>query len=369
MSDPIKTYASKDGRIEIRYRVGSTRHRETVKQNAAADRVSAIRQYLARCQKPLTPREVEEYHAAMALLPTGVSLTDAVRQCVARPTKATTLPDVIETYLAHCRGRNLAERTLDDRKQHLNAFRTYLIIENGPVKIEWSHVDHYLGTFKSPKTANTHRATLVSFFDYWCKISGETVNPAKQVESRKVPVKDPIPFTPTQLHLLLDAAYRLELPDVLLFLALGAYTGARAKEIERLTWADVWNTDRGHLVLSSSITKTNRRRTIPLLTPMTQVIEHAKQAVHEDLLPLDPARPLVTKRLRRRLAKVAAAAGVEWVDNGLRKGFVSAAVTLYGTAQTAAWAGHSESVLESNYKALVSEKDAQDWFYTYQPKH
>lgn len=362
--DPIKTYPSKDGRIEIRYRVGSTRQRETVKADAADKRVAEIRQYLARCQKPLTPREVEEYHAAAALLPTGVSLIDAVKQAVARPVTTITLTDAIEQYLDHCRTRNLAERSIADRKQHLTAFRYCYFIEQDPAAITWTAVDHYLGTFDSPKTANTHRATLVSFFDYWCKISGATINPAKQVEARKVPVKDPVPFTPAQLHALLDAAYRLNHPDVLIFIALGAYTGARAKEIERLTWGDIWNPHQSHLVLSSLITKTNRRRTIPLLSPMTQVIEYARRKVG----PLDPALPLVTKRLRRRLGKVAAAAGVAWVDNGLRKGFVSASVTLHGAARTAAWAGHSESVLESNYKALVSEEDAKAWFSTYQPK-
>jgi integrase len=366
--DPIKIYAAKDGYVEIRYRVGSTRHRETVKADAAPARVAEIRQYLARCQKPLTAREVEEYHAATALLPTGVSLIDAVKQAVARPKVSVTLGDAIEQYLDHCRARNLAERTVADRTQHLTAFRVCYFIKRDPAAITWNAVDHYLGTFDSPKTANTHRATLVSFFDYWCKISGATVNPAKQVEARKVPVKDPVPFTPAQLHALLGAAYRLNLPDVLLFLALGAYTGARAKEIQRLTWDDVWDflheVPVDPLVLSSSITKTNRRRTIPTTDAFWEVVNHA----HAKVGPIDPSIPLVTKRLRRRLAKVAAEAGVEWVDNGLRKGFVSASVTIHGTSKTAAWAGHSESVLESNYKALVSEADADAWFSTYQPK-
>jgi integrase len=366
--DPIKTYPSKDGRIEIRYRVGSIRHRETVKADVADNRVAEIRQYLARCQKPLTPREVEEYHAAVALLPTGVSLIDAVKQAVARPVVTFTMLDLIDRYLDHCRTRNLAERSIADRKQHLTAFRYCYFIEQDPAAITWTAVDHYLGCFESPKTANTHRATLVSFFDYWCKISGATINPAKQVEARKVPVKDPVPFTPAQLHALLDAAYRLNHPDVLIFLALGAYTGARAKEIQRLTWDDVWDflheVPVDPLVLSSSITKTNRRRLVPTTDALWKVVSHARECVD----PADPSTPFVTKRLRRRLAKVAAAAGVEWVDNGLRKGFVSASVTIHGTSRTAAWAGHSESVLESNYKALVSEEDAKAWFSTYQPK-
>ena len=369
--DPIKTYPSKDGRIEIRYRVGSTRHRETVKADVADARVAEIRQYLARCQKPLTPREVEEYHAAVALLPTGVSLTEVVRQYVApakSPTGLDTLSPIITQYLQHCQTRGLSERTLADRRQHLSSFEGAFGVKQQIQNITWKIVGAYLMRFDSPKTANTHRATLVSFFDYWCKISGATINPAKQVEARKVPVKDPVPFTPAQLHALLDAAYRLNVPDVLLFLALGAYTGARAKEIQRLTWGDIWNPHQSHLVLSSSITKTNRRRTVPITTALAKVIEYARRMTASDLVPLDPARPLVNKRLRRRLTKVAAAAGVEWVDNGLRKGFVSASVTLHGTSRTAAWAGHSESVLESNYKALVSEEDAKLWFSTYQPK-
>lgn len=364
--DPIKIYAAKDGYVEIRYRVGSTRRRETVKADAAPARVAEIRQYLARCLKPLTAREVEEYHAATALLPTGVSLIDAVKQAVSRPKVSITLDDAIEQYLDHCRSRNLADRTVGDRTQHLYAYArsgAWSSLSD----TAWDDIDSYLSRFDSPKTANTHRATLVSFFDYWCKISGATVNPAKQVEARKVPVKDPVPFTPAQLHALLGAAYRLNLPDVLLFLALGAYTGARAKEIQRLTWDDVWDflheVPVDPLVLSSSITKTNRRRTIPRFPALLDPIAHAYRKVG----PLDPTLPLVTKRLRRRLTKVAAAAGVKWVDNGLRKGFVSASVTLHGTQKTAAWAGHSESVLESNYKALVSEADAKAWFSTYHP--
>jgi hypothetical protein len=50
------------------------------------------------------------------------------------------------------------------------------------------------------------------------------------------------------------------------------------------------------------------------------------------------------------------------VDNGLRKGFVSAATTLYGAPTAARWAGHSEAVLESEYRALVSRPDALAWF-------
>jgi len=371
----IKKYDNKPGWVELRYRVGSVRKRETVKASVADTRAAQIERDLVSFRIPLTDREIEEYRAAMHLLPEGMTLVQAVVAAGGIPklsssqgSETINLALGIEKYLQHCAVKGLSERTLQDRQQHLFHFvRRGAGTNHSLPQFTWQIISGYLDSFSCSKTSNSRRATLASFFDYWRKISGvadSAPHPVRQVEPRKVVVKDPVPFSPSTLFTLLKTAYARRCSDSLMFLALGAYTGVRAAEVTRLTWADVWdfqeNKPKTQLALSSAITKTSRRRVVPLTSAVAAVLT---DAANTGLIPLSkPAGPVVGKKLRRKLAATTEEAGVEWVANGLRKGYVSSCVALLGAEQTSAYAGHSISVLESNYKALVSEEEAKAWF-------
>lgn len=371
----IRKYPNKPGWTEIRYTIGSTRKRETIKDSLVDARIAQIENDLKNFRIPLTDKEVEEYRAAKHLLPDGMTLVQAVMAAGGIPTAAKSphLLPAIEQYLDHCRSKGLSPRTVSDRTQHLRHFKGAAIfaqltrVDAQLTSFTWNDIDRYLKA-AAPKTANTRRATLVSFFDFWRKISGvdpAAPHPVRQVECRKVAAKDPVPFTPDNLHKLIRTATSRNCPDSLMFITLGAHLGVRAAEVGRLTWGDVWDATnhkpKASLALSSSITKTNRRRVVPITAAAVALITWCA-----DLLPFlgnyPPDMPVVSGRVRRHITATAAAAGVEWIDNGLRKGYVSACVTLLGAEQTAAYAGHSISVLESNYKALVSEEDAKKWF-------
>src|SRR5690606_496158 len=133
------------------------------------------------------------------------------------------------------------------------------------------------------------------------------------------------------LHRLVKTAHDRQCPDSLMFLALGAYVGIRACEVGRLTWGSLIDVDgsvKKHLALSSAITKTSRRRAIPITSAAAAVISEVMKMHLINPPALD--RPVVSRRHRRNITATVEAAGVEWIDNGLRKGYVSSCVALFG---------------------------------------
>ena len=133
-----------------------------------------------------------------------------------------------------------------------------------------------------------------------------------------------------------------------------------------MTYRDI-DLDSMEIWLSSEITKMDKRRAFAMPGPLFEWLTYIasikpprRQLKHMTLI--EKTNP------NRTLRTVAAHAGVDWVDNGLRKGFVSCHTRLMGAERTAAISGHSEEVLESDYKALVSHEEAKTWMGIFPPE-
>lgn len=363
----VKAYASRPGYTELRYRVGTTINREFVADAKVAERTKQIEADLRKFRTPLTDREIEEYRAAVYLLPTGTTLTQAVTAFAKiAPAAPLDWATSINLFEEHECGR-VDQRTLRDRKAQL----LDLGLATGtstPSYLTSPMLRAHLASFESPHTANHRRSTYALFMDWYLDhIGSDRPNPVRAVKSRKVAASDPVPFSYVDRDRLIATALDEKNATALFVLVLGAYCGIRSCEIERLTFGDVFDilSSNSLLVcteisLSSAITKTNRRRVVPAHTQAMTLLWQAYAFSPRYRRGAD--QPLLKQTPHNQLKKIAAKAGVQWVDNGLRKGFVSAATTLYGAATAARWAGHSEAVLESEYRALVSRPDALAWF-------
>lgn len=357
----VKTYASRPGYTELRYRIGSTLKREFVADAKASARRKQIEADLLKFRAPLTDREIEEYRAAVYLLPTGTTLTQAVTEFAkTAPTQPLDWSSAIALFEEHECGR-VDQRTLKDRKAQLTDLATGT---TSPSHLTSAVLRTHLATFTSPQTANHRRSTYALFMDWYLDHTGDTrPNPVRAVKSRKVAASDPVPFSYVDRDRLIETAIAEKNATALFVLVLGSFCGIRSCEIERLTFGDVFESDgilRREISLSSTITKTNRRRVVPIHPGVKHFLWNAHTLSPRFRRGTD--QPLLKQTPHNQLKKIAAKAGVQWVDNGLRKGFVSAATTLYGAPTAARWAGHSEAVLESEYRALVSRPDALAWF-------
>jgi integrase len=146
-------------------------------------------------------------------------------------------------------------------------------------------------------------------------------------------------------------------PGLLPFLALGIFCGIRPEEIKRLAWSSV-NIETGYVEVSSSVSKTRQRRLVKI---QPNAIEWLR--LKGDLPPLNWRRRFATVRKLAgfRLAK-GAKRGESWPHDAMRHSFCSYSLPVYGASQTAAWAGHSESMLFKHYRELVTLEAAREFW-------
>ena len=367
MSSPVKIYDNKPGFKELRYSVAGETIRRIVKDSEVQKQKDSILVYLKNVQRPLTPQEVEEYHAARLLLgevSEGLGVLAAVQRYVSevRGVKPIRWEDAISGFCSTERERGLPESTVRGKRSLLEQFADFA--DNTVAGVALNDIQLFLRLYKNSKTRNNKRTILVGFFDWACghgfRVKGD--NPVRDVRPSRVPPKDPVPFTPEVLGALLGAAAKTRDIDVLYLLVLGAFAGMRQSEIRQLRMSHIIAVLDGQpqIPLSSEITKTDQRRAVTVsdtLHSWLQWIWDKSPGYRRNF-----AEKLVTNtNPNRRLRACAKLAGVVWVDNGLRKGFVSSMTQLYDRTTVSKETGHSEEVLESEYKALVTTEQAKAW--------
>lgn len=173
-------------------------------------------------------------------------------------------------------------------------------------------------------------------------------------------------YSPAELGALLAKADSKLLP----FLAIGAFAGLRSSEIMRLDWADV-RTENGepHIVVQKGKVKLRgkSRRIVPMTENLRAWLKpHAKKNG-----PVWPYSVPYLYEMLRELAPKAEAllretdpkAKLEWLSNALRHSFISYRVaSIKNVAQVALEAGNSPQMIFSNYRELVTEQEAAQWF-------
>lgn len=365
----VRTYKNKPGFIEIRYRLGDETVREVVPEAQAKVRALQIQSDLDRVSAPPTKKEIEELRAVRFLLPEGVSLIEVVRKFKAtHDTTTKSFAELVDLYIMHETLRGVTDGTIRDKKNKLLTSRHQF-----PLRIQDATPDtiaDILSGITNAKTSNNLRSVLIGFFDWLiARAYFDGRNPVSLVSPRKAKVKDPVPFTPEELTKLLVQAESMRSADGVLLLSLGAFAGMRQSEICRLHLFDILDDPsyRSTINLSSAITKTSRRRCVEVSPQMRQWLGQYVRFLpsmqwsrlnqdHEKGILISSSNP------NRLLREIADKAGVKWKANGLRKGFISADAEINGIAHAARQAGNTEGVSESNYKALFSRKEAEQWF-------
>lgn len=177
-------------------------------------------------------------------------------------------------------------------------------------------------------------------------------NPAALVE---LPRPEPIPprvHTPADVSRVLLAALR-EDADVCRLLSVQYFAGLRPAEAARLTESEIRE---GYIVVEAAKAKTRQRRVVPILPTLAAWLATG-------------GRLPVQNRVRRYY-RVRESSGVVWSHDVTRHSFVSYHLAHYrNAAETALVAGHSETVLHAHYRALVSPRDAAEFWRVLPPNH
>lgn len=278
-----------------------------------------------------------------------------------------TIADAITHYTAHlktnensCTARELVDRLLEAKaaaglsELHIRDIRCRLNVFaekfNGrPVsEITSGEINSWLMSLPhSMFTRNRYRALTVMAYKFAIRNGFATNNPAAGGENGKVVAKPPGILTVEQTARLLNACP----PDVLPYVAIGAFAGLRAAEIQRLDWAQV-DLESALIEVKAEICKTGQRRLVKIEPCLRAwLLPHRKS--HGPVAPS-------SSRLRKALQQASKAAGIaKWPSNALRHSCASYMLARDENAPAVALQlGHDVKVLMKHYRELVKPVDA-----------
>lgn len=238
----------------------------------------------------------------------------------------------------------------------LEAFRTRDIGQITAIDI-----DAYLLAIPNPRTRLNHRISVVALFRFaqrkgWLPADKKTA--AEQSERPEQEYADPEIFSPEETAALLAQVRE----DLVPYVVVAAFTGARSAEILRLRWK-AWNSAERTLTFPREVTKTGRRRVVDVEPNAAAWLDREMEGKDPEAL----IAPLAT--VHRPLSAAATNCGIKWKQNGFRHSYASYHLQLHKNAPlTSKNCGHSVSVLENIYTKLTSKKLADGYFSIYPPK-
>ena len=148
------------------------------------------------------------------------------------------------------------------------------------------------------------------------------------------------------------------------FFAIGALAGLRSQETMRLDWSDI-RFEQGFIEVAAEKAKTASRRLVPLLPSLAAwLLPLRSKSGHV----VGYSRNDVLCEARQRFCKNDIKSGDEviefiWKPNALRHSYASYRLAdIKDAARVALEMGNSPSMLFRNYRELVTEKQAAEWF-------
>ena len=297
---------------------------------------------------------VADYVAAARRLPDGVTLKECVEFWLRRHPANLPKKTVAEVVCELIKSKTDAGKSdiyikdLQGRLNHFsNAFQVPLTSVTG------AEIEEYLRALgRSGRTQNNYRRIIGTLFKFATRRGylPKDQNEMDGVEKADDDAGDIEIFTPAELGTLLAVAR----PEMRGYLAIAAFAGLRAAEIQRLDWSEV-NLSGRFIEIKASKAKTASRRLAPIPDNLAAWLAPYAQS-SGSVAPFAN----MSKQLTMKLAPDA---GLVWKHNGLRHSFISyrlAAIKDIG--QVALEAGNSPQMIFKHYRQLVTETQAREWF-------
>lgn len=285
------------------------------------------------------------------------SLAAVVAECVEAKQKAGCrewymgpFTNMLRRFVEHCGDLQMADVTLAQVQAFINAPKLKAVW-NGKQK---SYVE---AGPSAMKTRENRRIDLGTLFSYALKHGYCAENLALKTEEIRKDDREPGILKVEEVKLLMDTLLAADdLRHLVPYAALGLFGGLRPSEAQRLTWGDIKEEIR--VAADRGKKRSNRFVTIneTLLAWLQPVWELA------GTLPI----PETTSRRVRQVLKDQIP-GFMWPKDGLRHSFSSYHLKIHGGKVTAAEAGHSEDMMHSTYKQLVTTEQAKA-FWGLRPK-
>lgn len=188
-------------------------------------------------------------------------------------------------------------------------------------------------------------------------------NPCKKLDAIKITRQQPGILTPAQVKKLLEAARAQAKPDLLRFIALGAFGWIRRSEICGLKNADFRNN--GTIYIHPDNAKTREWRYIPVNDTLKAWLAVAPKSA-------EPVPSPNVDVMGHWLSALAAKVGIKIPHNALRHSAISYALAFAPTrggepmvntaGELSKYAGNSDTIIYAHYRQLVTEEEGQEYW-------
>lgn len=219
--------------------------------------------------------------------------------------------------------------------------------ESNTEQISTQDLDEWLvGLNVAAVTRNTYRRDLTTLFSFCVTRGYSSSNPAEGTRAAKEVAQPVGILTVDEMTRLLSALPKSLVP----YVAIGAFAGLRAAEVERLDWEHV-DLEGGHIEVTAKNSKTARRRLVTILPNLNAWLEPLKA----------PNGPVIPANLRWLLLDAREKAGLKrWPSNALRHSYASYHLAHFNDAAALALQmGHTTtSMIFEHYREVVKPKDA-----------
>lgn len=307
-----------------------------------------------------TERQRAEYlECCESLQPFGATMRDAVKfylpHLKAR-NQTCTAAELVTELLAVKKADGASKRYLSDLRSRLGQFSEQF--DGKPVaEITATEVDQWLrsmsddnGTLLAPTSRNNSRRVLIVAFNFALKRGYCVSNPASTSAKAK-PIEGVVGILSVEQTAALLEHSAAELVP---FVAIGAFAGLRAAELERLDWREI-DLQSGLIEVTASKAKSARRRFVRIQPNlMTWLNPHAQLSGR--------VAPINCRKIMD--AACEAARIVEWPANALRHSFASYHLAHFNDAAALALEmGHKNAdLIFDHYRQLVKPKQAERYW-------
>jgi integrase len=271
------------------------------------------------------------------------------------------VPDVVAELVAAKEADGMSGVYVQDLRLRLGRFGKSF---PGAISMVTSaEIEDFLRGLKlSGRSRNNYRRAVATMF-YFAESRGYLPKGFVQVDSVAVAKEEDSEieiFRPEELMRVLEDAE----PELVPFIAIGAFAGLRHAEIKRLDWAEVRLED-GFIEVKASKAKTASRRLVPVTENLKLWLEPLRQASGKVCQYANVTKQLLwlAEKVNDNWQKDTSPGAFVWKHNALRHSFISYRVAqIQNVAQVALEAGNSPRMVFSNYRELVRPADAEKWF-------
>ena len=304
-----------------------------------------------------------EYRQATEQLKGKATINDAVRFFLAKanpdlPKKM--VPELnAELYAAKTRD-GLSAMYVNDLKTRLGRFAKAFPGEIG--EITTAAIEKWLrGLGTGPKNRNNYATSITTLFNFGKRegyLSADRATAAEGLTRAKDTGGEIEIYSPEELTAMLIRVSEVK-PELLPFVAIGAFAGVRAAEISRLAWEDI-DFDQKLIEVGAKKSKTAQRRHVPIQPNLDRWLAPYRGKTGLIITSPQPqvaVRKVVEPDLEATTGKPEK--GVKWKANALRHSFGSYRLPILKSAnELALEMGNSPGMIFRHYRELVKPAEA-----------